>query len=93
MRCVKLWAKNRGVYPNVLGFCGGVGWALLVAKMCIDYPNLLPNRLLARFYRFYEEYEWGYNRPVTLEKGIIYNDPEQVGFVVPKDLFYEENSK
>jgi poly(A) polymerase len=78
----------------VLGFCGGVGWALLVAKMCIDYPNLLPNKLLAKFYRFYEEYEWAYNKPVTLEN-IIYNDAEAVNvkFDVSDALFYCENKK
>ena len=59
LRCIKLWSKNRGLTENVLGYFGGITWAILVAKICIDNPNAAPNKLLARFFEFYRDYPWG----------------------------------
>lgn len=56
LRCIKLWAKNRGIYSNVMGYFGGITWAILVAKVCIDNPNAAPNKLIARFFEFYRDY-------------------------------------
>jgi len=91
LKCVKLWAKNRGVYSNVLGYPGGVAWALLVAKICINHPKLEPNQLLPRFFQYYLDYNWSYDNPVTLEEP-IQNDPNIIGFQLPDDgkLFYKQ---
>ena len=34
LQLIKLWAKNKGIYTNKMGYLGGISWAILVSKIC-----------------------------------------------------------
>ena len=98
LRCVKLWAKNRGIYSNVFGYCGGVAYAILVAYIVKQNPNLVVSQLLETFFKYYRYRQWSYNNPVHLR---IHNDPNAVEFeiepkVLPfgtRSMYYSESKR
>ncbi|XP_057470873.1 nuclear poly(A) polymerase 3-like isoform X2 [Actinidia eriantha] len=69
LRCVKLWAKRRGVYGNLLGFFGGVHLAVLVAYVCQSHPNASLSGLTSSFFNTFAFWNWP--RPVMLQDGTL----------------------
>jgi poly(A) polymerase len=55
---VKAWASTHGIYSNVLGFLGGINYAIMVAWVCRRYPNHYPSSLLRMFFRVFATWEW-----------------------------------
>jgi poly(A) polymerase len=47
LRLIKVWAKNRGISSNGMGFLGGISWAIMLAKICQIFPHHKPSKLLA----------------------------------------------
>jgi len=67
LRAIKLWAERRQIYSNVLGYFGGVAWAICVARVCQLYPNYCPAQLLLKFFETMANWNWS-ETPIQLNR-------------------------
>ncbi|KAI5289369.1 polynucleotide adenylyltransferase [Ascosphaera aggregata] len=80
LRAIKLWAQRRAIYSNVVGFPGGVAWAMLVARVCQLYPQATGSVIVGRFFRIMNQWNWP--QPVLLKH--IEDGPLQMKVWNPK---------
>lgn len=66
LRAVKLWAKQRALYGNIVGYPGGVAYAIMVARICQLYPKAAPPMILWKFFRIIRSWPWP--SPVLLQE-------------------------
>lgn len=58
LRAIKLWAQRRAIYANVMGFPGGVAWAMLVARVCQLYPQATGAVIVNKFFQIMTKWNW-----------------------------------
>lgn len=81
LKIIKIWAKRRVIYSNVLGFFGGISWSILVAKICQIYPRFNISSIIIRFFHFCTIWNFNWSHPIKLcsieknELGYIVWDP------------------
>ncbi|KAF4637899.1 hypothetical protein G7Y89_g191 [Cudoniella acicularis] len=80
LRGIKLWAQRQAIYANIMGFPGGVAWAMLVARVCQLYPKATSSKIIAKFFRIIDRWPWP--TPVVLKT--IENGDLQVRVWNPK---------
>lgn len=68
LRCVKFWAKRRGVYGNLFGFLGGIHLAILAAFVCQWNPEASLSFLVMSFFNTFASWPWP--TPVALQDGM-----------------------
>ncbi len=80
LRAIKLWAQRRAIYANIMGFPGGVAWAMMVARVCQLYPKATSSVIVSKFFGIILRWPWP--NPVLLKP--IEEGPLQVRTWNPK---------
>lgn len=58
LRAIKVWAQNRAIYGNIVGYPGGVAWAMLVTRVCQMYPQAIGATLVHKFFNVFKGWSW-----------------------------------
>jgi len=62
---IRIWAENRLIYSNRLGFLGGYAWSILVFYVCLHYPKASLRELVGYFFLTWSSWIWS-ERPVFI---------------------------
>jgi poly(A) polymerase len=81
LRAIKLWAQRRAIYANIMGYPGGVAWAMMVARVCQLYPKAASAVIVNKFFHIIARWPWP--QPVLLKH--IEDGPLQVRIWNPKN--------
>lgn len=65
LRAIKQWAQSRAVYGNIVGFPGGIAWALMVARVCQLLPKAPSSVVVAKLFEIMRQWPWP--QPVILK--------------------------
>ena len=80
LRCVRKWAKARGLYGNKLSYLGGVNFNILVAFITHLYPRGTPSFTLEKFFWVYKKWAWD-KSPIELTEARVYDHDKDEGRV------------
>ncbi|KAI1810917.1 Poly(A) polymerase [Poronia punctata] len=80
LRAIKLWAQRRAIYANIIGFPGGVVWAMMVARVCQLYPKATSSTIVAKFFLVMKGWPW----PIPVQLKQMEDGPLNVRVWNPK---------
>lgn len=76
--CLKLWAKQKGIYSSLMGYLSGISLAIMVAKICQLYPNYNVAKLMERFFFIYSVWRWDHMCVKVCNQRTEFEDPKLV---------------
>ncbi|KAI0386233.1 Poly(A) polymerase [Hypomontagnella monticulosa] len=80
LRAIKLWAQRRAIYANIIGFPGGVVWAMMVARVCQLYPKAAAATIVNKFFQVMKIWQW----PIPVQLKPMEDGPLNVRVWNPK---------
>lgn len=80
LRAIKLWAQRRAIYANIIGFPGGVVWAMMVARVCQLYPKAAGATIVSKFFQIMKVWQW----PIPVQLKPMEDGPLNVRVWNPK---------
>ncbi|KAI1397187.1 Poly(A) polymerase [Hypoxylon fuscum] len=84
LRAIKLWAQRRAIYANIIGFPGGVVWAMMVARVCQLYPKAAGATIVSKFFQIMKVWQW----PIPVQLKPMEDGPLNVRVWNPKSDSY-----